>query len=66
MALRAEAVGLFEVANEIRSKQDWQVAEGTVLGRIYEKRIKTAECNNTLNESRYSINSIKDAFNKLM
>jgi hypothetical protein len=66
LSMRAEAVGLHSLANEIKTKQDWQVMQGTTLREKFESAIKTEEYRKILNESKYSVNSIKDAFNKLM
>lgn len=63
---RAKSAGLNELATEIESKFDWQVAEGTVLRTKYENIIAKVEADATLNESKYTIDSIKDAFSRLM
>lgn len=63
---RAKSAGLNELATEIESKLDWQITEGTTLRSKYEAIVKRKESDNILNESRYQIDSIKDAFNKLM
>jgi len=66
LVIRANALGLNELASEIESKLDWQIIEGTVLRAKYEKVIAKAEADMVLNESRYQINSVKDAFTRLM
>ncbi|MDC1282343.1 hypothetical protein N8Z10_00155 [bacterium] len=66
LVTRANALGLNELASEIESKLDWQIIEGTVLRAKYEKVIAKAEADMVLNESRYQINSVKDAFTRLM
>jgi hypothetical protein len=63
---RAKHLNLNELATEIESKLDWQIAEGSVLASNYEAIIKKAESDKILNESKYQVNSIKDAFKKLM
>lgn len=63
---RAKSAGLNELATEIESKFDWQVAEGTVLRTKYENIIAKIEADVTLNESKYTVDSIKDAFSRLM
>jgi hypothetical protein len=63
---RANAVGLNELATEIKSKLDWQVSEGTALYIKYNEAIKKSEYANTLNENRYNDLSIKDKFSRLI
>ena len=63
---RARNLNLNELATEIESKLDWQVSEGSVLRSNYEAIIKKAESDQILNESKYQVNSIKDAFKRLM
>ena len=63
---RAKSAGLNELATEIESKFDWQVAEGTVLRNKYENIIAKIEADVALNESKYTVDSIKDAFSRLM
>jgi len=66
LSLRANAVGLNELASEIDSKLDWQIAEGTGLRLKYESAIKRAESDKILSESRYFDNNVKDAFRRLL
>lgn len=66
LSLRANAVGLNELASEIDSKLDWQIAEGTGLRLKYESAIKKAESDKILSESRYFDNNVKDAFRRLL
>ena len=66
LVIRAKAVGLNELALEIESKLDWQVAEGTILASNYNSIIKKSESDKILNESKYQVNSVKDAFRRLM
>lgn len=66
LSSRATAVGLNELATEIDSKLDWQLAEGTTLRLKYEALIRKAEADKTLNESRYFNNNTKDAFRRLL
>ena len=63
---RARNLNLNELATEIESKQEWQVAEGTILASNYEAIIKKSESDKILNESKYQVNSVKDAFRRLM
>ena len=63
---RARNLNLNELAADIESKLDWQVSEGTVLRSNYEAIIKKAESDQMLNESKYQVNSVKDAFRRLM
>jgi len=63
---RARNLNLNELAADIESKLDWQVSEGTVLRSNYEAIIKKAESDQILNESKYQVNSVKDAFRRLM
>jgi hypothetical protein len=51
--------------DRVSAKESWQI-EGTELGRLLEMEITKIESSFILNESMYSINSIKDAFSKLI
>ena len=62
----ATKAGLTELAAEISTKENWQVAEGTKLRSIYESKIKKSNADTLLNEQRHSIDSVKDAFSKLI
>ena len=66
LIIRAKAAGLNELASDIESKLDWQVAEGTILASNYDAIIKKSESDKILNESKYQVNSVKDAFRRLM
>jgi len=66
LVIRANAVGLNELASEIDSRLAWQLAEGTSLRLKYESLIRKAESDKTLNESRYFNNDVKDAFRRLL
>ena len=66
LVIRANAAGLNELATEIDSKLDWQLAEGTGLRLKYEAAIRKAESDKTLNENRYFDNNVKDAFRRLL
>ena len=59
---RAVNVNLNELAEEIASKESWQLIEGTALYVKYENQIRKTELSNSLNESH----SIKDKFSKLI
>ena len=63
---RATAAGLTELAQDIATKENWQVVEGTTLRAKYTSIIKKAESDKILLESRYLNNSVKDAFRNLM
>lgn len=62
----ATKAGLTELAAEISTKENWQVAEGTKLRSMYESKIKKSNADTLLNEQRHSIDSVKDAFSKLI
>jgi hypothetical protein len=66
LIIRAKATGLNELAADIESKLEWQVAEGTILAANYDAIIKKSESDKILNESKYQIDSVKDAFRRLM
>jgi len=66
LIIRAKAAGLNELAEDIESKLEWQVAEGTILAANYDAIIKKSESDKILNESKYQIDSVKDAFRRLM
>lgn len=66
LVIRANAVGLNELATEIESKFDWQISEGTVLHSKYDEMIRKAEYSNTLNESKYETLSVKERFSRLL
>tara|TARA_R110000803_G_scaffold8697_3_gene27983 strand:+ start:25921 stop:27378 length:1458 start_codon:yes stop_codon:yes gene_type:complete len=51
--------------DRISAKESWQM-NGTELGRLLEMEITKIESEYILNESKYAINSIKDAFAKLI
>lgn len=61
---RSLQVGNEMLAEEIATKQDWQLAEGTALYNKYNTIIRKAEMDSKLNES-ISLN-IKDKFSKLI
>lgn len=64
LAVRADLVGLTDLANEILEKQDWQL-DGTVLYNKYNALIMTLESKEILNESFQDL-SIKDKFSRLL
>ena len=67
LVIRANAAGLNELAQEIATKLDWQLAEGSTLRLRYESLIKKAESDKTLNESRYVLKGdVMDAFRRLL
>ena len=66
LVIRANSLGLNELATDIESKSDWQIAEGTVLFNKYNTIIRKQESDKILNESKHQISSIKDAFSRLM
>tara|TARA_R110000796_G_scaffold138577_9_gene254679 strand:- start:4064 stop:5530 length:1467 start_codon:yes stop_codon:yes gene_type:complete len=51
--------------DRISAKESWQM-NGTEFGRLLEMEITKIESEYILNESKYAINSIKDAFAKLI
>ena len=65
LIVRAEELGLTELAESIASKEEWML-DGTKLYRVFEAEIVKAESTRTLNESRYTTLSIKDRMNKLV
>lgn len=65
LIVRAEELGLTELAESIASKEDWMLT-GTKLYRVFEAEIVKAESTKILNESRYTTLSIKDRMNKLV
>jgi hypothetical protein len=62
---RAAALNNEELVNRISTKEGWQL-NGTKLQRDIETEIRRAEANKTLNDNRYDVTSIKDAFSKLI
>jgi hypothetical protein len=54
-----------DLIDKISAKESWQL-DGTQLGVLLEMEIKKLEHREILKESKYQINSIKDAFRKLM
>jgi len=65
LIVRAEELGLTELAESISSKEEWML-DNTRLYRVFEAEIVKAEMAKTLNESRYTVLSIKDRMNKLV
>lgn len=59
-------LGLNEMAIEINSKKEWQFENNSALYRKYKMEIDRARAIKTLNESRYTGNSIADNFRKLL
>ena len=59
-------LGLNEMAIEINSKKEWQFENNSALYRKYKMEIDKARATKTLNESRYTGNSIADNFKKLL
>ena len=64
LVARASEAGLNELAEEIATKLDWQIAEGTALRTKYDTIIKKAENDNQLNERLHV--SVKDRFRNLL
>jgi hypothetical protein len=64
LVIRASEAGLNELAEEIATKLDWQIAEGTVLRTKYDTIIKKAENDSQLNERLHV--SVKDRFRNLL
>ena len=62
---RAAALNNEELVNRLADKEAWQL-NGTKLQRDIETEIRKQEATNTLNNNRYDITSIKDAFSKLI
>lgn len=62
---RAAALNNEELVNKIASKESWQL-NGTKLQNDIEIEIKREESKNTLDTNKYSVNSVKDAFSKLI
>lgn len=54
-----------DLIDKVSAKESWQI-EGTEFGRLLEMEIVKLENETILNESRYHINSVKDAFSKLI
>ena len=59
-------LGLNEMAAEIKGKLDWQFENNSALYRKYKMEIDRVKAVKTLNESRYTGNSIADNFRKLL
>lgn len=51
--------------DKLSEKESWQI-DGTELGRLLEMEISKLEMEAKLNENRYSLNSVRDRFSKLM
>jgi hypothetical protein len=51
--------------DQLSQKESWQI-NGTSLGRMFESELIKFESIQSLNESKYQINSVKDAFRFLM
>lgn len=64
LVTRALDANLNELAEEIASKLEWQLTEGTALYVKYNTIIKKAESDNQLNEALYT--SVKDRFRNLL
>lgn len=64
LVARASEAGLNELAEEIATKLDWQIAEGSALRTKYDTIIKKAENDNQLNERLHV--SVKDRFRNLL
>ena len=60
-----EAEKLQALIDKIEAKESWQL-NGTTLGKMLESELIKLENGQRLNESKYNVNSIKDAFKKLM
>lgn len=63
---RANRVNLTELANEINTKKEWQLSESSILYQKYNTQILKAEYTLQLNESKYSVTSIRDKFSNLI
>lgn len=62
---RAAALNNEELVNRLADKEAWQL-NGTKLQRDIETEIRKQEATNTLNNNKYDITSVKDAFSKLI
>lgn len=62
---RAAALNNKELVNRLADKEAWQL-NGTKLQRDIETEIRKQEATNTLNNNKYDITSVKDAFSKLI
>lgn len=65
LVIRANDLGLHELATEILEKESWQL-NNTKLYSMYNEQLTRLESAGILNESRYVTNSIKDRFSKLL
>lgn len=66
LVVRAGLLGLNELSSEIFNKLDWQFENNSTLYFKYDRMISKIESDIVLNESKYSNDSIKDAFTKLI
>ena len=66
LVVRAGLLGLNELSSEIFNKLDWQFENNSTLYFKYDKMLTKIESDLLLNESKYSNDSIKDAFGKLI
>lgn len=62
---RAAALNNEELVNTIASKEAWQL-NNTTLQKNIEVEIKKQEAQKTLQDNKYSVDSVKDAFSKLI
>lgn len=62
---RAAALNNEELVNTIASKEAWQL-NNTTLQKNIEVEIKKQEAQKTLEDNKYSVDSVKDAFSKLI
>jgi hypothetical protein len=63
---RANRVDLTKLANEINTKEEWQLSESSMLYQKYNAQITKTEYTQQLNESKYTVNSIRDKFSSLI
>ena len=66
LVVRAGLLGLNELSSEIFNKLDWQFENNSTLYFKYDRMISKIEADIVLNESKYSNDSIRDAFTKLI
>jgi chromosome segregation ATPase len=65
LVIRANDLGLHELATEILEKESWQLSN-TKLYSMYNEQLTKLESVGILNESKYVTTSIKDRFSRLL
>lgn len=65
LVIRANDLGLHELATEILEKESWQL-NNTKLYSMYNEQLTRLESAGILNESKYVTTSIKDRFSRLL